>query len=167
MAPLFGSVPPEFARLRLATCHLSDIAWLDHPDYRAETAFERILGLPLGAVDHPDRIFLATALRARYGGGTGAASADLDALLGDDRREIARTLGLALRLAYSLSGGVREILAGGHLIGRQDHIVLTIGGQASIPPGETVERRLSAVARSMGAESWTMEREDLRIGQSV
>ena len=167
VAPLFGSVPPEFARLRLTTCHLSDISWLDHPDYRAETAFERILGLPLGAVDHPDRIFLATALRARYGGGMVSASAGLDALLAEDRRELARTLGLALRLAYSLSGGVRDILAGGHLIRRQDHIVLAIGGQTSIPPGETVERRLSAVARSMGVENWTMEREDLRIGQSV
>ena len=34
--------------LRRAACHLSDISWDDHPDYRHEQAYVRVLHLPDG-----------------------------------------------------------------------------------------------------------------------
>src|SRR6185436_15802930 len=38
LSPLFDDESPAQGILRLAACHLSDIAWDDHPDYRAEQA---------------------------------------------------------------------------------------------------------------------------------
>ena len=55
-------------RLRHAVCLLSDIAWRDHPDYRAEQAFARILRLPIGGIEHAERVFAAAAVAARYAG---------------------------------------------------------------------------------------------------
>ena len=45
-APLFAGETAEQQRLRQAVCWLSDIAWRDHPDYRAEQSFSQILHLP-------------------------------------------------------------------------------------------------------------------------
>ena len=46
-------------RMRLAACYLSDIAWSEHPDYRADIAFLRVLRMPLTGIDHAGRAFLA------------------------------------------------------------------------------------------------------------
>ena len=51
-----------------ATCWLSDLAWSEHPDYRAKQAFTCSLTMPFAGSTHPDRVFVATALHARYGG---------------------------------------------------------------------------------------------------
>ena len=40
---LFPGEPPAEKRLRVAACALSDIAWRDHPDVRAEESFRRNL----------------------------------------------------------------------------------------------------------------------------
>jgi exopolyphosphatase/guanosine-5'-triphosphate,3'-diphosphate pyrophosphatase len=40
-------------------CHLSDISWNDHPDYRAEQAYIRVLHLPAPGMSHRDRAVLA------------------------------------------------------------------------------------------------------------
>ncbi|HYC24742.1 MAG TPA: Ppx/GppA family phosphatase, partial [Roseiarcus sp.] len=45
-AQLFPVEPPAEARLRVAVCALSDMAWRDHPDLRAEESFRRILQFP-------------------------------------------------------------------------------------------------------------------------
>ena len=38
--------------LRTAACHLSDISWDDHPDYRADQAYFRVLHLPAPGMRH-------------------------------------------------------------------------------------------------------------------
>src|SRR6202012_2620257 len=55
-------------RLATAVCLLSDIGWLEHPDYRAEQAYSRALKMQLGGIDHMERAFVALALYLRYGG---------------------------------------------------------------------------------------------------
>ena len=55
-------------RLRVAVCALSDIAWRDHPDLRAEESFRRLLQFPFIGVDHAERVFIAAAIHARYVG---------------------------------------------------------------------------------------------------
>jgi len=45
--------------LRIAACHLSDISWNDHPDYRAEQAYIRVLHLPAPGMSHRERAILA------------------------------------------------------------------------------------------------------------
>ncbi len=95
---------------------MSDIAWSEHPDYRAEQAVRHALYMPVAGIDHPGRAFVATALHARYGGrGTVELLAPLE-LLDDEELLAARSVGLALRLGYTFSagpaGGARRFLAG-------------------------------------------------------
>ena len=66
-----GLFPGETAaerRLRVAVCALSDIAWRDHPDVRAEESFRRLLQFPFIGLDHAERVFIAAAIHARYAG---------------------------------------------------------------------------------------------------
>ena len=67
-APLFPSLSEGTRRLHRAACWLSDIAWSEHPDYRAELAFARSLRMPFAGISHADRVFVATVLHTRYGG---------------------------------------------------------------------------------------------------
>ena len=63
---MFPGETPAEARLRIAACALSDIAWRDAPELRAEETFRRVLQFPFIGVDHPDRVFLAAAVHFRY-----------------------------------------------------------------------------------------------------
>ncbi|HTZ37541.1 MAG TPA: Ppx/GppA family phosphatase, partial [Stellaceae bacterium] len=110
-APVFGSLPAAAPRLHRAACWLSDIAWTEHPDYRAEQAFSRSLRMPIGPINHQERVFIASALHARYGGAPDdPIKAPTRTLLDDAEATEARNLGLALRLAYTLCGGALALL---------------------------------------------------------
>ena len=67
-ANLFSGETPAEKRLRVAVCALSDIAWRDGPDLRAEESFRRLLVLPFIGLDHADRVFIAAVIHARYAG---------------------------------------------------------------------------------------------------
>ena len=41
---------PDLQRLATAACLLSDIGWLEHPDYRSEQAYLRALRMPFGGI---------------------------------------------------------------------------------------------------------------------
>src|SRR5947207_3384335 len=97
--------------LRIAACHLSDISWNDHPDYRAEQAYVRVLHLPAPGMSHRERAVLAMTLAYRYKSDPKAAMLDTALHLTDGKsRTYARCLGACLRLAYNLSGGAPGLL---------------------------------------------------------
>ncbi len=149
-APLFPKEPPERLRLRRAAALMGDIAWRDHPDYRADQALRYALYMPVGGLSHVERSFLAMALSARYGG---SASADLIApfrLLDDEMRDAARAVGLSLRLAYTLTGGVPGRLEGSTLKLTDGKLTLSLQSENALLAGEAVQRRLEALARAMG-----------------
>ena len=54
------------AALRRTACQLSDVGSHDHPDYRAEQAFLRVLRQPGVGLDHHARAFLALVTALRY-----------------------------------------------------------------------------------------------------
>ena len=64
--PLFPGEAGEARRLREAACWMSDIGSHDHPEYRAEQAFLRILRQPGIGLDHHARAFLGLTLALRY-----------------------------------------------------------------------------------------------------
>ena len=64
IAPALEGLVPD--KLRQAACHLSDIGWSEHPDYRAEQVFLRILRMPLTGADHRERIMLGLAVASRH-----------------------------------------------------------------------------------------------------
>ncbi|MCZ6447318.1 MAG: Ppx/GppA phosphatase family protein, partial [Alphaproteobacteria bacterium] len=139
IAPLFVDQTRAEQRLRHAACLLADIGWHEHPDYRAEHAFLRILRLPIVGLDHPGRVFIANSVAARHGRVLDSPfTADVARLLSQEELERTRRIGLAMRLGYTLSGGVPEALAGASLRRRRGRITLVLSADA-VPMGEVVE----------------------------
>jgi exopolyphosphatase / guanosine-5'-triphosphate,3'-diphosphate pyrophosphatase len=164
VAPLFPNLAERARRLHKAACWLGDIAWGEHPDYRAEQAFARSLRLPVPAISHAERAFLAAVLHTRYGG-----SADhpvrtaTDALVEPYAAGEVRVLGLALRLAYTLCGGAVHLLSSTR-IGREGGSVILEVPANGLFDGETVQRRLDVLGRTLGLDTilkhgaWTSPR---------
>jgi exopolyphosphatase / guanosine-5'-triphosphate,3'-diphosphate pyrophosphatase len=159
IAPVLGNLPGRSRRLHRAACWLSDIAWTEHPDYRAEQAFTRSLRMPIGAIDHRERVFIASALHARYGGSPDdPVKAATRPLLDDGDVAEARSLGLALRLAYTLCGGAFDLLDDVELQRDEDALLLELPASGSLFQGEAVERRLAALGRALALTPQTVRR---------
>jgi exopolyphosphatase / guanosine-5'-triphosphate,3'-diphosphate pyrophosphatase len=149
--PLFAGESEERQRLRHAAALLGDLAWHEHPDYRAEQALHSVLYMPVAGLDHADRAWLAAAIHARYGGDEQYDV--LQALLDEEALTAARIVGLALRLAFTLSGGVPRLLGRARLAVEGNTLALTLGGDAAKRYGESVQRRLDALGRSLGKKT--------------
>ncbi len=148
---LFPDLPERSRRLHRAACWLADIGWIEHPDYRAEQAFARSLRMPFAAISHRDRVFVAAVLHTRYGGSADDPVRDATRpLLDAPAAAEVRTLGLALRLAYTMCGGVIELLSDTWLGREGDTLILEIPPADTLFGGEAVRRRLDAIARSLG-----------------
>ncbi len=158
-APIFPDLDEDSRRLHRATCWLSDFAWTEHPDYRAEHAFTRALRMPVAQIAHHERVFIAAALHARYGGAADdPIKAGTRPLIADGAAGEARRLGLALRLAYTLCGGALELLDQVRLARAADGIVLELPPTGSLFTGEAVQRRLDALGRAFGLATRTVRR---------
>ena len=159
VAPVFPRLNQAKHRLFRAACWLSDIAWTEHPDYRVEHAFTRSLRMPVGAIEHTDRAFIALALHARYGGATDdPVKAAILPLLDEATAGEARALGLALRLAYTLCGGALDLLDQVLLDLERDTLILELPRSGSLFVGEAVQRRLDALGRALGLATRTERR---------
>ena len=96
-APLFPRSTDNERRNRLAACLLSDIGWNEHPDYRAEHAFHRVLRLPFAGLRHEDRAFIASAVYVRYGGTVSdELPSEILTLIDDGEREAATITGVGI-----------------------------------------------------------------------
>ncbi len=150
MAPI---VPEDWLvsrRLVHAACLLSDIGWQDHPDYRPEHAFLRVLRLPVVGIDHPGRAFLALAIGARYAGRISPAAVDgVTGMIDGARMRQALIVGLGLRLAHTLSGGVSDLLAGASLRAGDGYLTLRLSERMSALVGDVTRRRLDALAQAL------------------
>lgn len=150
-----GLLPKETAQeqhLRRIACLLSDVGSHDHPEYRAEQTYWRILRLQGVGFDHESRAWLSLALAVRY-------AADLNAeflatsrtLLSEAAWRRAIVLGQALRLAYSLSGGTAVLLDGTALLWRRKELVLKLVSSRVAVRGETVGRGLTRLGQALDA----------------
>lgn len=149
--PLYRDETQEHRRLRHAASLLSDIAWAEHPDYRAEQALRMTLFAPLAGLDHRERAFLAATLHARYGGNDPGET--VRRLLDEELFAAARSIGLALRLGNTLTGGVPGLLAGSKLHTHNGTLSLTLGRKAGQRLGESVQRRLDALGKALGKKA--------------
>ncbi len=150
---LFPQEDPGARRLRHALCWMSDLGSHDHPEFRPEQAFWRILRQPGLGLDHPARGFLALAIAVRYEVDEDAEflrSARLLLDMAHTRR--AEVLGTALRLAYTLSAGTPDLLAATAIAVQGRRLVLRLHEQAGVFGGESVLRRLDRLAQAMGLE---------------
>ncbi|MDB5378349.1 MAG: exopolyphosphatase [Rubritepida sp.] len=139
--------------LRAAACWISDTGSRDHPEYRAEQSFLRILRLHGVGLDHHARAFLALVAALRY-----EAEADSPwlmparTLLSAATIRRAEVLGAALRLAYTLCGGVPALLDATVLERRGRRLVLRLHQGAGVFAGESVLRRLESLALALGLD---------------
>jgi exopolyphosphatase/guanosine-5'-triphosphate,3'-diphosphate pyrophosphatase len=152
-ADLFPGETAAETRLRVAVCALSDIAWRDAPDFKAEESFRRLLQFPFIGVDHSERVFLAAAVHARYGGRPDAPwLTPAIGLIAPAQRRRALALGRAIQLAYRFSGVVPAVLASARLRIEPDCVRLEVAPAARAPDSEVVADRLRALAAAVGAK---------------
>src|SRR5690606_36641379 len=148
IAPLFAGEASADGRVRLAASLLSDVAWSANPDFRAERGTEIGLHGNWRGTDIAGRILLARALHAGFGG----ADADfpaMGALVSAERLARARQWGLAIRLAQRLTGGVEAPLKASAIARRGDSLVLSLDPDWHHLAGESVDRRLRALAQAL------------------
>jgi exopolyphosphatase/guanosine-5'-triphosphate,3'-diphosphate pyrophosphatase len=151
--PLFPHETPATAKLREAMCWMSDIGSHDHPEFRAEQAFLRVLRQPGVGLDHHSRAFLALAVALRYEADSDAAFLRPSRLLLDiDTANRAEVLGIALRLAYTLSAGTKDLLDGTRLQIEGSRLVLLLRQNSGVFAGESVIRRLERLAQAIGLQ---------------
>lgn len=149
IGPLFDD--EQGRRPRLAACLLGDLARREHPDYRAEHAFYRVLRLPVVGIDHPGRAFLALAVSSRYRTAGEAAYRNQAMTLLDDEQQLrARVVGLAIRLGDSLSAKSPDLLRLTSLDAGAERLVLDLRRAKAALLGEAVEKRLTALAAALG-----------------
>ncbi len=153
-APLFPMETPDDARLREAACWMSDVGSHDHPDYRAEQAFLRILRQPGIALAHPDRAALALTMALRYEAEADAPFLQQARTLLDPAAAVrAEVLGTALRLAYTLSAGTPALLAGANLRVMPGRVSLRLAEGSGVFAGDGIQRRLDRLAQAMGLQA--------------
>jgi exopolyphosphatase/guanosine-5'-triphosphate,3'-diphosphate pyrophosphatase len=154
--PLFPGETGEARRLREAACWMSDIGSHDHPEFRAEQAFLRVLRQPGIGLDHYARAFLALVIAMRYEADAEAAFLRPARLLLDvSSTNRAEVLGVALRLAYTLSAGTPDLLAGTALRLSASRLILHLEEDSGVFAGESVVRRLDRLAQAVGLEAAT------------
>jgi exopolyphosphatase/guanosine-5'-triphosphate,3'-diphosphate pyrophosphatase len=154
--PLFPEEQGEPRRLREAACWMSDIGSHDHPEFRAEQAFLRVLRQPGIGLDHHARAFLALVIAMRYEVESDAGFLRPARLLLDvASTHRAEVLGVALRLAYTLSAGTPDLLAGTALQLSGSRLVLQLEEASGVFAGESVLRRLDRLAQTLGLEAAT------------
>jgi exopolyphosphatase/guanosine-5'-triphosphate,3'-diphosphate pyrophosphatase len=155
-APLFPDETPALARLRQTACWVADIGAHEHPDYKAEQAFLRLMRQPGIGLDHHARAFLALTLAMRHEANPLAAwLRPARALLDVASAKRAETLGAALRLAFTLSGGTATLLGLTALRLEQQRLVLRLARSGGVFAGESVWRRLERLAEALAREPAT------------
>ena len=153
LTPVFVGESEGDRILRTAACHLSDISWNDHPDYRAEQAYVRVLHLPAPGMSHRERALLAMSLAYRYKSDPKAAMLDTALHLTDGKgRTFARRLGACLRLAYNLSGGAPGLLPQIQLHRTEHQLRLLVPPAAKRSLGDVTARRLESAAEAYDLE---------------
>ncbi|MFN5758885.1 MAG: Ppx/GppA family phosphatase, partial [Sphingomonadaceae bacterium] len=108
---------------------------------------------------HRDRALLAMALHASFGGGEDIPKPILE-LISPEDRAMAKSWGLAIRLAQRLSGGTAEALQHSQLVRQADKLVLTIAPSHAVLASDQVQRRLKSLAGHLGAR-FAVEIKDL------
>ncbi|MEJ2123778.1 MAG: Ppx/GppA family phosphatase [Alphaproteobacteria bacterium] len=144
---------PEERRLRKAACLLTDIGWCGHADYRGEKALGLIAQSSFAGVDHQERAFLALAVYYYYRNNLGGSfGPELRKLINQRWNQQAKIIALASRAANKLSAGVSGVINETTLGFANGKLVLNLPGKLEALDGETLQRRLKALAAYLECE---------------
>ena len=145
ITPFIKSLPKPLQRLSLACCYLADISWLDHPDYRATLAIEKMLGLSVVGVTHADRAWMAAVLSVRYKGSFPSRKV-LRGLMNREQRRHARYIGSVLRMLMTASGGIPSLVNQLAITLEKRSITVGIPSDLTGVGNGVVERRVEAIS---------------------
>jgi exopolyphosphatase/guanosine-5'-triphosphate,3'-diphosphate pyrophosphatase len=149
MTPLMSGESKAQSRVRRAACLMSDVGWRRHPDDRAWGSFAQVLRAPYAGADHRERATIATAVFYRYAGDADFPEEnDVSRLLDDETARLALRIGLAMRLAYALTGAIDGELPNMPLRISSETIALCVPHARKSLMGDIVTRRLDQLAAS-------------------
>ena len=104
-------------------------------------------------IDHPGRAYMALAVASRHAKVSEKLRADfLHGLLGDVESSRAKAAGLAMRLAYTFSGGVISLLEQTALRRDGDRLMLELPDHADVLVGDVVQSRFRTLAQELGCQ---------------
>jgi len=156
LSPLYGDEHASDARLRLASSILCDFGWRVHPDFRPDYALMETLRSPMVGLDHMERGFLALALRARYTHREGGGMAkNVRNMIGPEATERARQVGLGLRFALTLTGGLADFLKDVTIERDGDHVIFAMKAKETALYGNVVETRFRHLTSALGVSGET------------
>lgn len=154
MSPLFPDESPYMIRLRRAACILTPIAWHEHVTYRAEMAFRWVMDTELPAIDHWERAFIATTLFYRYQSSDARyITHRAEALLTDRWVSRARNIGLAMRLAQTITGGADALLTRTRITTTKNELRLHCAEADVTLINQEVHKRLAKLASAIQKSS--------------
>lgn len=149
----FPAQDPEEERLIRAVCHLADVSWRTHPDYRDSACVEVVTRMHVSSAGHAGRAYMAAALLARYRGPKGLDDEPILLLLSPEAAERAARAGALMRLGCTLSGATPGFLPFCPLTLSDGVLRLSPAPEAMPLMGEEVEKRLGQAARAIGVEA--------------
>ena len=151
MLPFLDAYKIKPQRLSEAVCYLADMSWLDHPDYRASLAIEKMLGLSVVGIDHKERAWMAAVLSVRYSGSFPSRSLFRGMLKRKDR-ESARFVGLVMRMLMTASGGIPEVLEQIEVVVTKKSLTITFPKDLFGAKHGLIKRRIKAIESSRKAK---------------
>jgi len=150
-------------RIVEAASALSEISWCEHPDYRAEFAFQRAIEFPLIGIDHKGRAMLAVSLYHRYKTKPKKYFQEIvGAILNGEEIRFAVTLGLLMGVAGKYSRADAHALEGIGIKIEADKVVVSEynAGALILLRGDG-EKKLQKFANYIGLAVSGMEKNDL------
>ncbi|MCE1235743.1 MAG: Ppx/GppA family phosphatase [Hyphomicrobiales bacterium] len=144
----------EERRLRRASCHLADIGWRAHPDYRGAQSLNIISNAGFIGVDHPGRAYMALSNYYRHMGLVDdAVSPSLIRLVDARLLERSKALGAAFRVAFILSAAMPGILPDVRIRRETGRLVMELPPHLADLDGEVLQRRFRQLAKLVGLDT--------------
>ena len=131
-----------------------------HPDYRAELVFEDVLYAPVAGLTHSERVFLSLSLFRTYTAKPQPPGPEIiETLLNDAQRDIAASIGEAIRTAIVLTGRTPSLLSDFELL--IDDGVLELKANAALEDMLTPQLiyRFEKLAKRLGLKSKLAKRD--------
>jgi exopolyphosphatase/guanosine-5'-triphosphate,3'-diphosphate pyrophosphatase len=135
-------------RLLKAICVLRDCAWMDHPSYRGEQAFLRVLRLPAVGLTHEERVFMGLVVLARYNGNLRIpVIKEWSGFISRQRMDLALKVGLVIRLGITLCAGLAGVLENIKINKSSNRIVIFHPSEMESVKGYAVARRMEHISK--------------------
>ncbi len=153
IGPLYKSAKPDMLRLIEAACHLHDVGWRAHPDYRSEVVFDTATQANLAGMTHEERVFLGLSLLHRYRNSRdGSRFALLFDLIPPEAQKQAEVLGKALRFGAMFAAQEPGFMGRLKWFPKKKVLELHLSPELAVLHGEVADARFNALVKALEAE---------------